>query len=426
MIEEKEYLKRRQKLAKSLKEDSLAVLFSACPQVRSNDTEHPYRQNSNFYYLSGFKEENSAIIIVKKKNEYKTYLFVEKKDATLELWTGIRTGVEQAKKIFKFDDIFLVDDFKTKLLEFSKESKNLYYDFSMKDVRVDNLRNTTTSFHAYYNLQQILGAQRLIKSKAEIALIKKALSITKEAHHMAIKKAKELSLEYELQAEIEYIFKKRGAYNDAYTSIVACGNSANTLHYISNDKKLINNELILIDAGCEYEYYASDITRTIPVNGKFTAPQKELYSMVLAVQKKIIKMIKSGVLRTALQAESELLLCQGMINLGILKGSLKKLMKEKAHKKYYPHGIGHWMGIDVHDESPYKTIKGKEIPLKNGMVLTIEPGIYCPENDMSIPKKYRGIGIRIEEDILVTKDSCENLSFDIVKEIADIEKMSGI
>ena len=318
-----------------------------------------------------------------------------------------------------------MDEFDAKLLELLKKSQNLYFDFSMSNDRVDQLRAKSRSFASHKNLAYLLGKQRLIKSDAEIALIKHALQITKEAHHYAMQSAKKLKYEANLQASIEFIFKKNGAYSDAYTSIVACGNAANTLHYISNNKKLVDNELILIDAGCEYEYYASDITRTIPVNGSFTEAQKELYSMVLGVQEKIISMIKSGGLRSDLQAESEMLLCQGMINLGILKGSLKKLLKENAHKKYYPHGIGHWMGIDVHDESPYKTKNAKEIPLKEGMVLTIEPGIYCPKNDKTIPKEYRGIGIRIEDDILVRKDGCENLSKDIAKNIYEIEGLSS-
>ena len=425
MIEEKEYFNRRAKLASSMKENSFAILFSAKPQTRSNDTEYPYRQNSNFYYLTGFKEDNTALVIVKKKKSYKSILFVQKKDKSIELWTGKRVGEKKAKKLFNVDDVFTSDALDAKLLEYIKASQNIYFDFSMSDERVDNLRVKTKSLSSHKNVAYLLGKQRLIKSDAEVSLIREALVITQEAHHYAMAKANTLDQESKLQASIEYIFKKNGAFSDAYTSIVACGNAANTLHYISNDKKLVENELILIDAGCEYEYYASDITRTIPVSGKFTPAQKELYSMVLDVQKKIISMIKSGVLRTDLQAESEMLLCQGMLRLGILKGNLKKLLKNAAHKKYYPHGIGHWMGIDVHDESPYKTKKGKEIPLKEGMVLTIEPGIYCAKNDTSIPKEYRGIGIRIEDNILVTKDGCENLSKGIAKTIAEIEELSS-
>jgi len=425
MIQEQEYSQRRAKLASSMKKNSLAILYSAKAQTRSNDTEYPYRQNSNFYYLTGFKEESATLIILKKKKYYKSFLFVQKKDKILELWTGKRLGEKKAKKLFDVDEVYTSDKFDTKLLEYMKVSQNIYFDFSMDDERVTSLRAKSKHLSSYNNLAYLLGKQRLIKSDAEISLIKQALVITKEAHHYAMIHAKSLQKESELQASIEYIFKKSGAYSDAYTSIVACGNAANTLHYISNDQKLINNELILIDAGCEYEYYASDITRTIPVTGRFTPAQKELYNMVLSVEEKIISMIKSGVLRTTLQVESEMLLCKGMIKLGILKGDLKKLLKKGAHKKYYPHGIGHWMGIDVHDASPYKTKKAKEIPLKEGMVMTIEPGIYCAKDDTTIPKEYRGIGIRIEDDILVTKDGCENLSQGIAKTIAEIEALSS-
>jgi Xaa-Pro aminopeptidase len=206
---------------------------------------------------------------------------------------------------------------------------------------------------------------------------------------------------------------------------VACGNAANTLHYIANDKPLVKNELILIDAGCEYEYYASDITRTIPVSGKFTKAQKELYNMILDVELRVIEMIKPKVLRSDLQKKSEELLCKGLIKLGILKGDYKKLIKEQAHKNYFPHGIGHWMGIDVHDEAPYKYDNGDEIPLKKGMVLTIEPGIYIDIDDKRVAKKYRGIGIRIEDDILVSKNGYENLSVKIAKTVEEIEALSS-
>ena len=262
---------------------------------------------------------------------------------------------------------------------------------------------------------------RLLKSDAEIALIKKALSITQEAHHRAMNKVNLVTDEYELQAELEYVFRKNGATGDAYTSIVASDNNANTLHYIDNRAKIKKDTLILIDAGSEYEYYASDITRTISSSKKFTETQKELYQLVLDVEKEIIAMIKPGILRTSLQKKSEELLCAGMLKLGILKGDVKKLLKKNVHKKYYPHGIGHWMGLDVHDTCPYKTKKGKEIPLKAGMVMTIEPGIYIDEKDSDAPKKFRGIGIRIEDDILVTKNGYENLSYKIDKEIKDIQ-----
>ncbi len=426
MIKESEYKKRRDRLCSSLSKYSLGVVFSASYKNRSNDTEYPFRQDSNFYYLSGFLEDNSCLVFLKRKKKVKTVLFVAKKDKTQELWNGKRLGADEAKKRFLVDEVYEYGEFNTKLKEYVKDKKALYYDFNLDYSKVKVLKRYSKEVQSFENISAFIRKMRLIKSGSEIKLIKKAISITKDAHHKAMSRASSLKYEYQLQAEIEYEFKRNGAYSDAYTSIVACGNSANTLHYIDNNKKLISGELILIDAGCEYEYYASDITRTIPVNGTYSPAQKKLYNMVLITQLQIIKMIKPGVKRSGLQKKAIELLSQGMIELGILKGSLKKAIKNELYKKYYPHSIGHWMGIDVHDEAPYKYENGKEIPLKAGMVLTIEPGIYIDENDKDVPKKYRGIGIRIEDDILVTKKGCKNLSKGIAKSIKDVEAYSSL
>ncbi|MFK5937784.1 MAG: aminopeptidase P N-terminal domain-containing protein [Sulfurimonas sp.] len=425
MITESEYKKRRERLVSSLSKNSLGIVFSGTYKTRSNDTEFPFRQNSNFYYLTGFTEDNACLIFVKTKKKSKTILLVQKKDKTKELWTGKRLGERKAKRRFLVNEVCTYDKLSDTLKENILEKSQMYYDFDLDYSKVKILKRYAKNLSAYKNIAKPIEAMRLLKSKAEIQLIKDALSITKEAHHKAMQFSKKTEFEYELQAEIEYIFKKNAAFSDAYTSIVACGNAANTLHYVSNNQKLFSGDLILIDAGCEYNYYASDITRTIPVSGKFSQAQKELYEMVLDVELSIINMIKSGVKRSKLQKKSEELLCKGMISLGILKGKPKDLIKKKAHKKYYPHGIGHWMGIDVHDQCPYKDKKGKEIPLKEGMVMTIEPGIYIDEKDKSVPKKYRGIGIRIEDDILVTSWGFENLSKDIAKTISEIESFSS-
>ena len=424
MIKEKEYKKRRDKLLKSLDENSVAVLFSAKHKIRSNDTEYPFRQDSNFYYLTGFKEDNSSLIFIKTKDSVKTILFVSKKDEEKELWTGKKLGEIEAKKRFLVDEVYISDKFESSLKEFLSKSNTLYFDFSLDYSKVKILKRYAKQLAIHKNLALHVEKMRLIKSKSEIKLIKKAIAITKEAHHKAMSYNKIAKSEYELQSVIEYVFRSKGAYSDAYTSIVACGNSANTLHYIENNKPLKNGELILIDAGCEYEYYASDITRTIPVNLKFTKAQKDLYNLVLGVNKKIIKMVKPGIKRSALQDKAIFLLTKGMVKLGILNGYVKKLIKKEKYKKYYPHGIGHWMGLDVHDMAPYKDENGDEIPLKKGMILTIEPAVYIDKYDKTVPKKYRGIGIRIEDDILVTKDGYENLSKDIVKNIKKVEAIS--
>ncbi len=423
MIQEKEYKSRRERLLKQLSKNSVAVLFASEMKIRSNDTEYPFRQNSNFYYMSGFTEDNSALMFIKKNKKTKTILFVEKKDEALELWHGKRVGEVEAKKRFSVDEVYSTEKFSQILKIHLQNANNLYYDFNLQYNKVKTLKRYSKNIAIYKNIALLVQKMRLIKTKSEVQLIQKAIAITQEAHHKAMKLRKKGMYEYELQAEFEYIFTKNGAYSDAYTSIVAGGNNANTLHYVSNDKLLKKGELILIDAGCEYKYYASDITRTIPVNGKFSSPQKKLYNMVLGVQLKIISMIKPGVKRSELHKESEKLLCEGMIKLGILQGKCTKLLKKQKHKKYYPHGIGHWMGIDVHDEAPYKDENAQELALKKGMVLTIEPGIYIDENDTSVPKKYRGIGIRIEDDILVTSKGCKNMSKGIAKTIDAIEAL---
>lgn len=425
MIKESEYKARRDFLASTMAKHSLTVLFSTTSKTRSNDTNYPFRQDSNFYYMSGFKEDNSILVLVKNKTKYRSILFVNKKDKIDEMWNGKRLGISKAKKRFLVDEVYVKDEFEKKFKECLVEKNTLCFDFSLDYSKVKILKRYSKNLALHKDIAPVIGKMRLYKSPAEIILIKKAIEITKKAHHKMMKLNKASKNEYELLAKIEHIFKAKGAYNDAYTSIVASGNNANTLHYIDNNKPLVKGDLILIDAGCEYDYYASDITRTIPVSGKFNQAQKELYELVLSVEKKIIKMVKPNVLRTTLQTKSEELLVKGMIKLGILRGTYKKIIKSQKHKVYYPHGIGHWMGLDVHDASPYKDDKGKELPLKAGMVLTIEPGIYISKNDKNVPRKYRGIGIRIEDDILVTKDGYENLSAGIIKDVYDIENISS-
>ena len=423
MIKESEYKARRDKLISSMPKHSITVLFSTGNKTRSNDTSYPFRQDSNFYYMSGFKEDNSILVFVKNKTKYKSILFVNKKDKADEMWNGKRLGVKKAKKRFLVDEVYTKDEFEKKFKEYLVSKNTLCFDFRLDYSKVKILKRYSKNLASHKDIAPAIGKMRLYKSEAEIELIKKAIGITKKAHHKVMKLKKSSKNEYQLLASIEHTFKINGAYNDAYTSIVASGNNANTLHYIDNNKPMIDGDLILIDAGSEYEYYSSDITRTIPVNGKFTPAQKDLYELVLSVQKKIIKMIKPNILRSELHSKSEKLLVKGMIKLGILKGNYKKIIKSQKHKVYYPHGIGHWMGLDVHDTCPYKNKKGKEISLQAGMVLTIEPGIYIDKKDKNVPKKYRGIGIRIEDDVLVTRDAYENLSENIIKEISDIENI---
>ncbi len=406
MISQKEYAQRRKKIGINLPNNSAVLLFSAELKQRSFDTEYKFRQNSHFYYLTGCIEDKSAILLLKQNNQLKTYLFVEPKNKELELWHGKRIGVKKAKKRFLVDDVFSNKKLKHKL-------KQLEIDYLYGDIKDSRLQKYKKKFQVNDILDSI-RLLRLIKSKSEIKLIKKALKITQEAHHFVMDMQKQGKYEYEIEAELEYRFLKNGAYSNAYSSIVAGGNRANTLHYIKNDKKLKSEQLLLIDAGAEYQYYASDITRTIPVD-EISREQKEIYTLVLETQEKIIGMIKPGVLRSQLQKKSIKLLTKGLIELGILKGNLQKLIKKEKYKKYYPHGIGHYMGLDVHDDVLYKDTNGNEIPLAKGMIITIEPGIYINKGDKNVPKEYRGIGVRIEDNILVTKKGYKNLSKKIKK-----------
>lgn len=426
------YKQRRDRLLEMM-DDGVAVLSTATMQTRSNDTEYPFRPNSDFYYLTGFEEDNSVVVLCKKGDESKSVLFVQEKVPEMELWTGERLGVDAAKERFSFDEVYGIDNFEEQIKALLKEQSLLYFElfdnnkvYTQLKVIANTMlhtRGVNISPRTFSDITKLTQKMRLVKDDDEIALIRKALAITTKAHHQAMKVCQPGMLEYQLQAEYEYVFKKEGAYSDAYTTIIAGGNSANTLHYIKNDQPLKEGELVLVDAGCEYGYYASDITRTYPVSGTFSPAQKELYNMVLDVQLKIIAAIKPKGSKKALQALSERLLTEGMVSLGVLEGHVKTLMDDKKHKVYYPHGIGHWLGIDVHDPCPYSDDNGDEILFAEGMVLTIEPGIYLPQDDSDIPEQYRGIGIRIEDDILVRNEGCENLSEGIAKTVAEIETM---
>lgn len=429
-VTQSHYKQRRLKLFQLMNE-GIAFITASSFQTRSNDTEFPFRQNSDFYYLSGFDEDN-AILVMKKDGEgEKGYLFIEEIDPEHALWNGSRLGIDAAKKQFESLEILPYKSFESELPELLKNQTTLYLDLFDDGPNTDAIKSAAKklrssravkqSIKQMIDITQLVRQIRLIKTDEEIAQIKKAISITAEAHHEAMRSCRSGMKEYELQAKMNYIFASMGAKSEAYGAIVAGGNNANTLHYIKNDDELLDGALVLIDAACEWDLYASDITRTFPVNGKFTAAQRELYEKVLDVQLKVIAMMRPGIKRDELQKESEKWLAEALIQLGILKGNLEEILESKAHKKYAPHGIGHWMGLDVHDPCPYTDEKGESIDLKSGMVMTIEPGIYIRNDDMEVEEKYRGIGIRIEDDILITEEGCENLSYMIVKSVEEIE-----
>jgi len=429
-MNEEEYYQRRNRFL-DLMDEGIAILCSAPLQTRSNDTEHPYRQESNFFYLSGIEEDETLLLFEKRAGVRRSYLFVKDPNPEESLWVGARPGVALYRARCRFDEILDITEYEGKLSELLKEMPRLYCDLFSEDARVVQARLTckillhargvNRSPRIFCDVHEVTQKMRLLKSEAEVAQICAALEITKAAHHRAMAVTQAGSNEFEIEAELAYAFAKGGTKALAYESIVAGGNRANTLHYIDNDKILEAGSLVLIDAGCELGMYASDITRTFPVSGTFSPAQKELYEMVLEVQLSVIAMIRPGITKRELQEASEKMLCEGMIRLGILTGEREALMDAKVHKKYFPHGIGHWMGLDVHDPCPYVDEKGEPLLFEPGMVLTIEPGIYIREEDAEVPLQYRGIGIRIEDNILVTETGYRNLSEGIAKSVAEIE-----
>jgi len=423
---------RRHKVLEQMS-DGIALIPSGRMQVRSNDTEFPFRQESNFYYLSGFNEPDCLLLLCKNDKQSKTILFLRERDLQMEMWVGKRLGVEAACEALGVDEAYDIASLEKELHAHLKGYNNLYLDTFLHNTHLETAkkvshelflsRSVDISPRNYIHLNTLLEKQRLLKEPYELEQIKKALSITTKAHHASMAMVKPGMKEYEIQAIIEYIFKKEGSVHDAYGSIVAGGNNANTLHYVENSMSLNDGDLMLIDAGCEWNYYASDITRTTPINGKFSKPQEALYEGILDAQEKIIRSIKPGMSKQVIQEKSEILLAEVLCDLSVIKGSFEEVMETKSYRKYYPHGIGHWMGLDVHDTCPYKDANGAEVLFSEGMVLTVEPALYLPLDDMDVAQEYRGIGIRTEDDILVTNSGFENLSSDIAKTVEEIEKM---
>lgn len=424
------YIDNRKRFFSKMSEGSVAIIASGTQKQRSNDTYFPFRQENNFYYLTGFLEDDALLVMKKTKKGEESILFVHPKDPLKEMWEGKRLGVEKSIQTLKVDQSFSIKDYETELAELLKNSHTLYYQTSLNNALLEktikHLKMGKESHlypSNYIDIDKPLLDLRRKKQGYEIENIKRALEITKKAHHAAMAASQPSKYEYEIMATVEYIFKVSGASWDAYTTIVAGGNNANTLHYVANDHRLVDGELILMDAGSEFKLYASDITRCFPVNGKFTVAQKEVYELVLATQKAVIAEIKPGVFRSKISELAIRMLSQGLKELKVLNEPLDEIINKELYKPYYPHGIGHWMGLDVHDPVAYKDEADQEFCFQEGDVLTIEPGLYLDASDTKIPKKYRGIGIRIEDNILVTKNGHENLSSDIAKEINEIETL---
>ena len=419
---------------KRLGRDSVAIVSSAREATRSNDTHYRFRQDSDFYYLTGFDEPEAIAVIAPGHPEHPYMLFVRPRDPEREVWDGRRAGVEGAQSEYGADAAFAVDEFDEKLSDLLNGAENLYYRIGNGNPDLDERvishirrmramgRKGVAPPQAIIDTGSILHEMRLIKSAEEIEIMQRAADIAAEGHREAMRAARPGMMEYEIEALIEYTFRRNGAAAPAYTSIVGGGANATVLHYVNNDAELKDGDLLLIDAGAEYRGYASDITRTFPVNGRFTDAQRELYELVLESQTACIEMSRPGVSIDELHQRSVEILTEGMVRLGLLQGDVAKLIEEEKYKQFYMHRLGHFLGMDVHDVGRYHQ-RDESRRVEPGMVMTVEPGLYVAPDTKDIPEKFLGLGIRIEDDVLITDDGHRVLSSKAPKQVEEIEAL---
>ena len=433
---------RRQQLLNAMGPDAVALFVGGRLVVRSADTEYPFRQDSDFWYLTGF-DHPDAVAILSTRDGPSFSLFVQPRDPSAETWTGFRPGVEGAVSDYAAEEAHPRGELIEKLPELLRGARRIYHTLgrdSEIDARIISLqdeirrqsRGGVLPANEIVDPRLIVHEMRLHKSDDEIQLMQRAADISCEGHHRAARLAQPNRYEYELEAELAHTFRSRGGTGPAYSSIVGSGVNATILHYTRNDQKLAKGELVLIDAGVEVEGYASDVTRTYPVGGRFEPAARDLYEIVLAAQLAAIEASSPGKTLPEIHSAALRVLCEGMVTLGVLKGSVDELIESEAYRPYYMHGTSHWLGLDVHDVGTYATRvtrdemrdqAGKAIPrpLCKGMVYTIEPGLYIAAKDPNAPEAFKGIGIRIEDDIVVTEDGILNLNRDIPKTVDAIE-----
>ncbi|HEY3037909.1 MAG TPA: Xaa-Pro aminopeptidase [Pyrinomonadaceae bacterium] len=411
---------------------SVAIIPAAREATRSNDTQYRFRQDSDFYYLTGF-EEPEAIAIISPANEHKYTLFVRPRDPEQEIWVGRRAGVEGAKSEFGANESFPIAEFEEKLQDILDGADKLYYRLGVNTELDAAIIRKITQMRALnrkpihpprtiIDPATIVHEMRVLKSAEEIELMQRAADIAAEAHVVAMKAVKPGMKEYEVEAIIEQIFRQRGAAGPSYNSIVGAGANATVLHYINNDSELRDGELLLVDAGAEYKGYASDITRTFPINGRYSKAQREIYDLVLETQMSCVEMVRPGVTHDELKSHSVEMLTEGMVKLGLLKGKPEDLIKQEKYKQFYMHGLGHLLGIDVHDVGIYYYDKQSRA-LEPGVVMTVEPGIYVAPDTKDIPEQYLGIGVRIEDDVLCTANGPRVLTTKVPKQADEIEAL---
>ena len=432
-LDSAEYAKRRRSLMDLMSPNSIAIIPSAPVTVRNRDVEHPFRQDSDFYYLSGFAEEHSVVVLIPGRDHGEYVLFCQEKIKEQEIWTGRRVGPEAAPEVLGCDDAFPISDIDD-ILPGLIEGKDRIYaslgvspEFDRQLMQWVNhiktqVRNGATPPHEFSALDHLLHELRLIKSPAEGEEMQAAADISAEAHTRAMQVVRPGMKEYQLEAELMHIFMAAGSRWPAYPSIVGAGDNACILHYTRNDDTISDGDLILIDAGCELDYYASDITRTFPANGVFSDAQRKMYQLVLDAQYAAIEAVKPGNHWNQPHEAAVRVLTEGLVKYGLLQGDVDELIEALAYRQFYMHKTGHWLGMDVHDVGEYR-IDGQWRVLEPGMVMTVEPGLYIAPDDESVEPQWRGIGIRIEDDVVVTEGGCHVLTSAVVKEVADIEAL---
>lgn len=426
----KHFARRRQQLMQAAGEGSILILPAAPERVRSRDTQYPYRQDSDFWYLTGCDEPEAVLVLVPGRKHGEAILFCRERDLEREAWDGPRLGPEGAVAVLGLDDAYPIADIDEILPGLLEGRRRVHYhlgrdaDFDLKLIGWLNrvraqVRQGAQPPQEFLELGHLLDELRLFKSADELRLMQQAADISVQAHRAALRAARVGMHEFELQAELEYVFRKHGA-QPAYASIVGAGANACVLHYRNNVAKCRDGELVLIDAGAEYAGYAADITRTFPVNGRFSKPQRALHDLVCAAQAAALAQARPGVPYEAGHDAAVATLAEGLLSLGLLKGTLEKVIASGDYKRFYRHKTGHWLGLDVHDVGEYR-IDGASRLLEPGMVFTIEPGLYIPPDDTSVAVQWRGIGIRIEDDVLITREGHRVLTAALERSAEDVE-----
>ena len=427
------FAERRRRVLADLPEGGALLLPTHGEVVRSNTTMFPFRPQSDFYYLSGFPEPDAWLLLKKGGEDAGFHLFVLPRDRERETWTGVRSGTEGAKERFGADHAWPLPELDEQLARLLADVDVLYFAFGRHPAREGRLHRVLTKVRTgrkpalgpatLCDPEGLLAEMRLVKTPEELAVMRKGVEISAEAHVEAMRAVRPGMHEYEIQALVEYVFRRRGAWGWAYPSIVAGGANACILHYVKNDDVFRERELMLVDAGAEVDGYATDITRTTPVGARYEGAQRDVVAVVLEVQRKAIEAVKPGASINGIHEQVLRDLTQGMVDLGVLAGDVEELIADKKHEAYYPHRTSHWLGVDVHDVGRYNLRSGPHKPLAVGNVLTVEPGLYFPPDDERLTAAFRGIGVRIEDDVLVTESGFEVLTKAVPKQIDEVEAL---